>query len=94
MFLINIGCFKFFKDNYFQLLTKIRVRDAKGAARWHSHPFTNPSRSTALPSVESVIAALFLRTGEAINVIAMGKARSNLVLDSGNSFEIASLRSQ
>jgi len=33
----------------------------------------------------------FFRKGEAINVIVMGKARSNLVLDSGNSFEIASL---
>ena len=28
----------------------------------------------------------FFKKGEAINVIAMGKARSNLVLDSGNSF--------
>jgi hypothetical protein len=34
---------------------------------------------------------LLIKSDEAINVIAKGKARSNLVLDSGNSFEIASL---
>jgi len=56
------------------------VRDAEGAA-------SEASRSTALPSFEIIIANPFLnKKGEAINVIAMGKAQSNLVLDSGNSF--------
>ncbi|MCX8144633.1 MAG: hypothetical protein N3F62_10335 [Bacteroidia bacterium] len=51
------------------------MRDAEGG-----------EAGTALPSVESVIASPFFKKGEAINVIAMGKARSNLLLDSGNSF--------